>query len=391
MAASRRLPSSAQQAEISLPEAEWRRRFRQRLRAWYARNARDLPWRRSADPYRIWVSEIMLQQTQVATAEPYFERFVRVFPTIAALAAAEEAEVLRCWEGLGYYRRARQMHQAAQIMVDQHGGRFPREFQAVYSLPGIGRYTAGAILSIAFDQRQPILEANTMRLFSRLLGFHGDPTTAAGQRLLWAMAEAVLPQKNVGAFNQALMELGSEVCRLRRPLCHDCPVVRLCTAKAEGREQQIPPPKQKPSIQRRREAAVAVYRRGRVLLVLQPDGGRWAGLWDFPRLQVHEAKPTTLRREICRGVEELTGLSIALGEPLMTLKHGVTRYRITLECFRAECLDDKAASADKSDASTAERLVCRWVEPASLSDYPLNTTGRQLAQLLERFGQSELA
>ena len=199
------LPESEQ-----LPDAPWRRGFRRRLKTWYADHARDLPWRRSRDPYAVWVSEIMLQQTQVATVRGYFDRFIRAFPTIDALARADEQDVLRLWEGLGYYRRARQLHAAAKIVADEHGGRFPRNRDAVDRLPGIGRYTAGAILSIAFDQRQPILEANTVRLFCRLLGYEGDPASTAGQRLLWAMAEAVLPRREVGLFNQALMELGSE-------------------------------------------------------------------------------------------------------------------------------------------------------------------------------------
>ena len=168
--------------DAAMPDARRRAVLRRRLRAWYAKHARDLPWRRSADPYAVWLSEIMLQQTQVATVKAYFERFMRAFPTIRDLAAADEREVLRLWEGLGYYRRARQLHQAAQVVVEQHGGQFPRDPQSVGRLPGIGRYTAGAILSIAFDARQPILEANTLRLHSRLLAYGGDPASAAGQR-----------------------------------------------------------------------------------------------------------------------------------------------------------------------------------------------------------------
>ena len=176
-------------------------------------HARDLPWRGTRDPYAVWLSEIMLQQTQVETVKPYFQRFLAALPTIQALAKADEQQVLRLWEGLGYYRRARQLHQAARQIVADHDGRFPTDPQSVQRLPGIGRYTAGAILSIAFDQRQPILEANTVRVFSRLLAYDGQTTSSAGQKLLWAAAEAVLPARDVGRFNQALMELGSEVCR----------------------------------------------------------------------------------------------------------------------------------------------------------------------------------
>lgn len=205
--------------EETLPfDSAWLRNFRRKLRAWYDRHARELPWRGTRDPYAVWLSEIMLQQTQVETVKPYFQRFLAALPTIRALAEAEERQVLRLWEGLGYYRRARQLHQAARQIVAVHDGRFPCDPQAVQRLPGIGRYTAGAILSIAFDQRQPILEANTVRVFSRLLAYDGQTTSSAGQKLLWAAAEAVLPAREVGRFNQALMELGSEVCR--RPRVH---------------------------------------------------------------------------------------------------------------------------------------------------------------------------
>ena len=180
--------------DMTLPfDSAWLRTFRRKLRAWYARHARDLPWRGTRDPYTVWLSEIMLQQTQVETVKPYFRRFLAALPTIEALAQAEEQQVLRLWEGLGYYRRARQLHQAARQIVAEHGGRFPTDPQAVERLPGIGRYTAGAILSIAFDQRRPILEANTLRVFSRLLAYDGQTASSAGQKLLWAAAEAVLP------------------------------------------------------------------------------------------------------------------------------------------------------------------------------------------------------
>ena len=212
----------------------WLRTFRGRLRSWYANKARDLPWRQTRDPYRIWVSEVMLQQTQVETVKPYFQRFLKAFPNVKRLAAAKEEEVLRLWEGLGYYRRGRQLHAAAVKIVDEHGGRFPREVPSLLALPGIGRYTAGAIASIAFDRRAPILEANTIRLHARLIGYRQDPAKSAGQKLLWEAAEDVLPRKEVARFNQALMELGSLVCTPRRPRCEQCPVSNLCAVFAAG-------------------------------------------------------------------------------------------------------------------------------------------------------------
>lgn len=359
--------------ELPLPASAWRQRFRRRLLAWYARHARDLPWRRSSDPYRVWVSEIMLQQTQVATVEPYFERFVKAYPTIERLAQADEQDVLLHWEGLGYYRRARQMHAAAQVLVDRHGGVFPKSREEVLALPGIGRYTAGAILSIAFDAAEPILEANTLRLFSRLLAFGGNPHSAGGQTLLWAMAEAVLPRHGAGRFNQALMELGSEVCRSRAPRCDVCPVVGLCEAQCRQLQNRLPRPKVKPIAQRRNEAAVIVRRRGRVLVVRGADGGRWAGLWDFPRFQVHAQDGVQRRRELVENVRRQTGVTIEPGRRLQTLKHGVTRFRITLDCYEALYVSGKPAKRTDD---------VRWLRKAELDVLPLNVTARTLSRLV---------
>jgi A/G-specific adenine glycosylase len=359
-----------------LPDANWRRAFRRRLGRWYDQHARDLPWRRSADPYPIWLSEIMLQQTQVATVKAYFERFMRAFPSLEALARADRQDVLRLWEGLGYYRRATQLHRAAQTVVREHGGVFPREPDSLCRLPGIGRYTAGAILSIAFDLRLPILEANTTRLWSRLLAYRGDPTSAAGQRLLWAMAEAVLPRRGVGRFNQALMELGGQVCSSPAPPCDVCPVAPLCRANRQGLQGRIPPAKSKRPPESVREAAVLVRRRGRVLLVQCGENGRWAGLWDFPRFPLHAEHPAALRRELIHNVRRLAGVDIAPGRHLKTIKHGVTRFRITLDCYDAQYAGD----ADARPAATN----LKWLRPGQLDGYPLSTTGRELARLIGR-------
>jgi A/G-specific adenine glycosylase len=316
----------------------------------------------------------MLQQTQVATVGPYFERFVEALPTIAALARADEQQVLRLWEGLGYYRRARQLHQAARTILDRHGGTFPRDMQSVLRLPGIGRYTAGAVLSIAFDAREPILEANTTRLFSRLLAFRGNPASKAGQELLWATAGVLLPRREVGTFNQALMELGSVVCRARTPRCKACPVAPLCRAALQHVQAEIPPPKTTRPAEPRHEAAVIVHHRGRVLLLRRPEGERWAGLWDFPRFEVHSTKPAALRRELIDNVRRQCGIVIEPGEHRTTLKHGVTRFHITLDCHDAKYVSGLDGKADPS--------AVQWLRPAELADYPLSSTGRQLSRLL---------
>ncbi|MCI0357306.1 MAG: A/G-specific adenine glycosylase [Planctomycetaceae bacterium] len=348
-----------------------RRNFSRRLLAWFRRAARDLPWRQTKDLYAIWVSEIMLQQTQVATVVPYYHRFLAQFPDVHSLAQADEQQVLRLWEGLGYYRRARQLHAAAQCMAREHGGRFPTTYAAVRSLPGIGRYTAGAILSIGLDARLPILEANTVRVLSRLAGYRGDPASSAGQKHLWSLAETLLPARDCGAFNQALMELGSEVCSLRAPACDACPVAMHCRARAEQLVEKIPKPPTRTKYELVREIAVVV-RRGRKVLVRQcQPGERWAGLWDFPRF-------AGSRDEIAPQVAALTAVDVEPGERLVTLKHGVTRFRITLECYAATCNTNPKRQRGNSKSSAA----VRWVLPSQLAALPLSTTGRKLAQLV---------
>jgi A/G-specific adenine glycosylase len=334
-----------------------------------------LAWRRDRDPYRVWVSEIMLQQTPVVTVEPYFERFMAAFPTIRALAAAEEDAVLRLWEGLGYYRRARQLHRAAKIIAAEHGGQFPDEPEAVRRLPGIGRYTAGAILSIAFDRPVPILEANTVRLLSRLLAYRGDTGRADAQRLLWHASETLLPARGAGRFNQALMELGSQVCRPREPDCPKCPVIDLCPTHRDGLQALVPARRRKPLTEYVCEAAVVIAWRGRVLLVRRGEGERWAGLWEFPRITCDRADVPPTAAELIAKIHSCTGIAIQHPRRLSTLRHGVTRFRITLECFEAD-----AAEVPRRCRTAAEQ---KWVRPVELADYPLSSTGRKLARLVE--------
>jgi A/G-specific adenine glycosylase len=353
-----------------------RRTLRCRLIAWYRDHARDLPWRRTRDPYLVWVSEVMLQQTQVATVREYFERFVAALPDVRQLAAADEQQVLRLWEGLGYYRRARQLHAAAKEIVARHRGQLPSDVASLVELPGIGRYTAGAIASIAFDRRAPILEANSIRLLSRLIGYDGDPSIAAGQRLLWQTAEEILPQKNVAEFNQALMELGSLVCTPAEPNCGQCPLSALCAAYAGGLQRDIPRPKTPTAYTQLREAAVVVRRRGRVLLRQCGPRERWAGLWDFPRFALEAEGPLFAANELAEKVLLQTGIRCVPGPLLKSLKHGVTRYRITLDCYEAAYAGGRARSAN----STA----VRWIKYAELKSLPLSTTGRMLAEMVSK-------
>jgi A/G-specific adenine glycosylase len=373
--------------------------FTRPLLHWFDRHARDLPWRRTRDLYAIWISEIMLQQTQVATVIPYWQRFLARFPSVTELSAADEHEVLKLWEGLGYYRRARQLHAAARHIAVSHAGQFPETYEHVRTLPGIGRYTAGAILSIGLDQRLPILEANTVRVLSRLSAYRGDVKSTAGQKHLWSLAEALLPKQRCGAFNQALMELGSQICTPRDPQCGACPVAACCAASRLGLVENIPATTQSKNYEDVTEIAV-VIRRGRQVFLRQcQPGERWAGLWDFPRFPLNVdrvivdrsvpersapqigapskmAADETLYHHITSRTHALTGLTIEPKELLTTLKHGVTRFRITLHCFAARALKTSAPKRGNPQA--------KWVPIDTLSDYPLSTTGRKITRLLQQ-------
>lgn len=354
--------------------AESRTSFRRKLLAWYRKSPRDLPWRRTRDPFAIWVSEVMLQQTQVKTVVPYYRRFLETFPTIETLAAADEQQVLKLWEGLGYYRRARQLHAAAREIMGRFEGKFPRDYDVVRSLPGIGRYTAGAVLSFAWDQPHPILEANTIRLFSRLLAYREDPTRPAGQRVLWEVAAAVVPRRRPGCgeVNQALIELGSQICTPRDPNCGQCPVARWCAAYQQGLESEIPTVTRKLSYEARTEVAIVIRKNGRVLLRECQPGERWAGLWDFPRFEVSAPKPSLAGREASELLEQQLGYSVALEKKLTTIKHGVTKYRITLHCFVAKPFGKAAAPSG----------ALKWIRERELAEYPLSVTGRKISRLL---------
>src|SRR5262245_22816133 len=260
----------------------WREEVRDRLAAWYERSHRDLPWRRDRDPYRVLVSEVMLVQTTVAAVVPYYERFLARFPTVEALAAADEAEVIKAWEGLGYYRRARQLHAAARAVVRDHGGVFPDDPGAVRALPGVGRYIAGAVLSFAFDRPAPIVEANTQRVLARWLAWRGDLRSSSTQKRLWEAAERLVPPEGAGAFNQAFMDLGTLVCTHRAPRCLVCPVAADCRARALGLQDALPVTAPPPPPREAAEACALVVRDGRVLILQRGPGRLWEGFWEFP-------------------------------------------------------------------------------------------------------------
>ena len=342
-----------------------------RLRGWFDRRRRDLPWRRDRDPYRIWVSEVMLQQTQVATVVPYFEHFMASFPTLAALAAADEQDVLRSWEGLGYYRRARDLHRAARILMAEHGGQFVGDPAVLARLPGFGRYTCNAVLSQAFDHRLPIVEANSQRVLSRLFGWQDDPRQGPARRRLWHAAARLLPRKGVGEFNQALMELGALVCTPTSPRCSECPLAARCVARKLELQESIPVRPPAPPTVEVQEVGVVIRRGRKLLLVQRPAPGRWAGLWEVPRSAVrsgedHDAAARRLLGDL--------NLAAELGTEVLTLRHAVTRFRITLLCLEAHYAAGRFRSDFYANAD--------WVTPAQLAAFPLSRAQRKLAELL---------
>ena len=283
--------------EVPLPPARWFAAVRRAALGWFARHGRDLPWRRTADAYAVLVSELMLQQTTVATVEPRWRQFLEAFPTAAELARADLADVLRAWEGLGYYRRAGQLHAAAQRIVADHDGRVPDDPNALARLPGLGRYSASAVLCFARGRPLPIIEANTRRLWARLLGIRGEMNSTAADRLFWAAAEQIVCRsRNPRSVNLALIDLGSAVCAARQPQCGRCPLAPHCIAWAEGVQNELPRKREKTAIQQRHEAAVVLRQGRKVLLVRYGKGGRWAGLWDFPRMLLADESPAVAGR-----------------------------------------------------------------------------------------------
>jgi len=322
-----------------------------------------------------------LQQTTTQTVQGYFDRFIRAFPTILALAEADLDAVNRHWEGLGYYRRCALMHKAAKEIVSRFDGVFPRDFGDVHNLPGIGRYTAGAVLSIAFDQRLPILETNTVRLHARLLAMRGELMRGEANARLWEFAEEILPRTGSGKLNQALMDLGSLVCTPKSPKCAECPVVAFCETAKRGLQAEIPSPKTKEPKEYRAEAALLIQKRGKTFLIRYPEGQRWAGLWDFPRALAEVATEESRGQSVGAvpglttdvvlqaRLAELTGRKLIPGRLICSLKHSVTKYRITL--FFCE-------GTDKGPSGAEPLCETRWATPSELQELPLNSTARKL-------------
>ena len=410
------------------------------LLGWFAQNARDLPWRRTRDPYAIWVSEIMLQQTQVKIVIPYWNRWMRELPTIKAVAKARSEKIHKLWEGLGYYTRARNLQKAARQIMEKHSGTFPHDFADVLALPGIGRYTAGAIRSIAFNQPTPVLDGNVIRVLTRVFGIAENPKMKEANGRLWDLAELLVASAakhlaprnsrrkeahskiansqslltsaatiagNCSALNQSLMELGALVCTPRNPQCEICPVKKLCVAFCEGRVSELPNLGKRKAATARRFVAFVIERNGRFLVRQRPAGAVNAHLWEFPNFEIHPNPSSSRHRsahysrknsqsrltsaatiqesdwEIIRAAKSL-GISTLVLHPLCTVKHSITRYRITLEAFRVH-LGGRSSTTPKHLGTRRARPSGKnnvWLPLAKLDSLAFTSAHRKILQTL---------
>lgn len=323
-----------------------------------------MPWRRTRDPYAVWLSEVMLQQTRVDTARPYYDAFLTRFPTLAALAAARPAQVLEAWAGLGYYRRARHLHEAARTVVREHEGRVPDEPEAFRRLPGVGRYTTGAVLSICFDRRLPVLDGNVARVLSRLGAVPAAIRDPRGAKRLWALAESLVPMRRTGDWNQAVMELGATLCIPRAPLCGGCPIRSLCRAHQLGRVADFPPVAPRRRAEAVRRAVALMVRRGKVLMERR-EGLLLAGLWEPPGVELPDgiAPERALRQALGR-----LGVQARLTPTDRRVRHFITHRAITAEVW------DAAVTGP-----TPRRANLRWVNPAR-PGLPLTALARKLTR-----------
>lgn len=350
-------------------------RFSRDLLTWYDASSVELPWRGAADPYWIWLSEIMLQQTQIETVRPYFARFLAAYPTVTDLANAPLDDVLKLWEGLGYYSRARNLHRAAQIVATEHDGQFPPNVDGLLALPGIGRYTAGAIASIAFGLRAAVVDGNVIRVLARLLDLPADVTQPSVQTQLWQVAESLLPDERAGDYNQALMDLGRLICKPRAPLCADCPVSAHCLAFQRGTQSERPVKAKRAKTPHYDVAAGMIWNaQGQLLIAQRPLDGLLGGLWEFPggKQEAGETLPECLQREL----REELAIEVSVGELFTVVKHAFTHFRITLHAFTCQHLSGEPQAIGVR--------AYAWVTPDELDRYSFGKADRGVIEALRQ-------
>lgn len=343
--------------------------FQRKLRAWYSGHHRNLPWRQTQDPYRIWISEIMLQQTTVQAVIPYYTRWMQLFPDMPALSKAPLQNVLRAWQGLGYYQRAKNLHQASKIIMTTHGGRMPQQYDDLKSLPGFGPYTTAAVLSIAFDMPYLAVDANIRRVLMRLLKFRRKATASIDKQLLLSISP-LLPQKRMGIFNQAMMELGSLICRSKNPLCLRCPLIDFCRAYKAG-EQEIIPIREKRRYKKIEAVIGIIENRGKFLIQKRPSTGLLADLWEFPggKIEVGETAAAALKREI----KEEISAEIREVRFLTRVRHSYTQFQVSLHAFSCALKTDPVLDKNRH----------RWVSLEGMRRFPFPSGSAKVIKFLE--------
>jgi A/G-specific adenine glycosylase len=333
--------------------------FQQSLLKWYAANHRKLPWRETRDPYRIWVSEIMLQQTQVDTVIPYYHRFLKAFPSFKALAQAPLGKVLKLWEGLGYYSRARNLHALAKTVHRKYGGQLPSDPEALRALPGIGPYTAGAILSIAFNQDRAVLDGNVERVLARRKGWTHDLRTAEARKASWALAESLVPKGKAGDYNQALMDLGATICTPHNPSCDTCPTHAGCIGRNRRLTDVIPLKRKTKTLPHHQIGAGVIWKKDRILISQRPLNGLLGGLWEFPGGK--QEKGESISHCIEREIREELGIRVKAGRKLADVDHAYSHFKITLHIHECRYLS--------GDPKTLGCRAWRWVKPSQLKNF----------------------
>ena len=348
--------------------------LRRKLLRWYQKNRRDLPWRRTRDPYAIWLSESMLQQTRVETVIPYWEKFLARYPSVRDLAAAPLDDVLTQWAGLGYYSRARNLHRAAQVVTEEHGGQLPSTAEALRELPGVGRYTAGAVASIAFEREAPLVDGNVIRVFARLFGIDEDIKSTPVVKRMWALAEALVQGPKPGDLNQALMELGATVCIPRGPKCLACPVSPHCVAFREGRTESLPRKVKKTPPRPFSAVAAWIERRGKVLVVQRPAEGLLGGMWELPGGDLlPEEEPAS---GLTRTLRERLALDVPGADELGRVEHVFSHLRMTLHVFRCKTPTGRIRRKDFA--------AHRWLAPEAIDELAIGGPTRKALRLLRR-------
>jgi A/G-specific adenine glycosylase len=341
-----------------------------KLLHWYKKEGRSLPWRKTHDAYAIWVSETMLQQTQVSTVIPYYRKFLKTFPTVRRLAKANLSEVLKVWEGLGYYSRARNLHRAAGVVADRFDGKIPDRSEELLTLPGIGRYTAGAVLSIAFNREAPILDGNVKRVLSRLFAIGEDIKNKKTEARLWHLSESLIPKGRAGSFNQAVMDLGATICTPQKPQCPLCPLKGLCKAKASGEPERFPMKKGKKEIPHVEAVSAVIERSGKVFLRQRPLTGLLGGLWEFPDWKIKDKEDLELK--LIKDVKKELGIEIAVKKPIGTFRQTFSHFKLTLHVYHCQAQEREKPG--------------KWVFIRQLTKFPMSRIHRKIADVVFSMG-----